>query len=74
MFVGGERPDAAGPGLGALEGSRLLSVRPSQSQTRQRSRPAVQDDPAVIENLLKLASGSATFSCLQVCLSEHSYT
>ncbi len=37
---------------------------------RQRSRPAVPDDPAVVENLLKLG-GSAALSGSQVCLSAY---
>src|SRR5208282_4326694 len=34
----------------------------------QRSRPAVPDDPAVVEDLLKLGSGSTALSGCQVCL------
>jgi hypothetical protein len=52
IFVGGERPDAGGVGIRVVRGSRLQSVRPSHSQMRQRSRPAVPDDAAVAENLL----------------------
>ena len=37
----------------------------------QRSRPAVPDDAAVVENLLKLGGGSATLSGCQVCLSAN---
>ena len=39
---------------------------------RQRSRPAIPYDPAVIENLLELGGRFFSFSCFQVCFShEH---
>ena len=38
---------------------------------RQRSRPAVPDDPAVVENLLKFGGGSTALSGCQVCLSAY---
>ncbi len=71
VLVGGERPDAGGIGIRALRGSRLQGIRASPSQTRQRSRPAVPDDAAVIENLLKLGGGSTPLSGCQVCLSAY---
>src|ERR1019366_1626776 len=66
IFVGGERPDAGGVGIGSLRGSRLQRVRACHAQMRQRSRPAVPDDAAVVENLLKLGSGGTTLSRCQV--------
>src|SRR5271168_408221 len=62
IFVGGERPDAGGIGIRALRGSRLQSVGTGHSQMRQRSRPAVPDDAAVVENLLKLSGGFVALS------------
>src|SRR6202022_1791480 len=59
VLVGGERPDAGGIGIRALRGSRLQGIGTSHSQSRQRSRPAIPDDAAVVENLLKLGGGSA---------------
>src|ERR1700691_5931494 len=53
IFVGGERPDAGSVGICPLRGSRLHGVGASHSQMRQRSRPAVPDDAAVVKNLLK---------------------
>jgi hypothetical protein len=38
---------------------------------RQRSRPAVPDDAAVVEDLLKLSGGSTALSGCQVCLSAY---
>src|ERR1039457_1254336 len=38
---------------------------------RQRSRPAVPHNPAVVENLLKLGGGSVALSGCQVCLSAY---
>jgi hypothetical protein len=52
-------PSAGGIGIRALRGSRLQGIGTSHAQMRQRSRPAVPDDPAVVENSLEL-SGSST--------------
>src|SRR6202040_227174 len=71
IFVGGECPDAGGIGIGALRSSRLQSVRASHSQMRQRSRPAVPDKAAVVENLLKLGSGGTALSGCQIGLTPH---
>ena len=38
---------------------------------RQGSRPAVPDDAAVVENLLKLGGGGGALSTCQVCLSAY---
>jgi hypothetical protein len=59
ILIGGERPDTSGIGVRALRGSRLQRIRASYAQMRQRSRPAVPNDTAVVENLLKLGGGSA---------------
>src|ERR1700722_1973307 len=67
IFVGGERADAGGIGIRALRGLCLQSVRASHSQMRQRSRPAVPDDAAVVENLLKLNGGRTALSGCKVC-------
>jgi hypothetical protein len=40
----------------------LQGVCTSHSQMRQRSRPAVPDDAAVVENLLKFGGGSGALS------------
>src|ERR1019366_1233647 len=66
VFVGGERSDASGIGVRPLRGSRLQSVGLSHSQTRQRPRPTVPDDPGMIKNLLKLCSGSTGLSSCQI--------
>src|SRR5208282_165335 len=68
ISVGGKRPDAGGIGIRSLRGSRLQSVGTSYSQMRQCSCPAVPDDPAVVENLLKLGGGSTALPGCQVCL------
>src|SRR5271155_1026595 len=62
IFVGGERPDAGGISVRALRCSRLHGIGTSHSQVRQRSSPAVPDDAAVVENLLKLGRGSVALS------------
>ena len=53
--------------------ARFLPVRHSRErlQMRQRSRPAVPDDAAVVENLLKLGGGGGALSTCQVCLSAY---
>jgi hypothetical protein len=71
IFVSGERPNAGGIGIRSLRGSLLQGIRAGHSQVRQRSRPAVPDDAAVVKNLLKLRSGSVALSGCQVCLSPH---
>src|ERR1019366_7891374 len=62
IFVGGECPPASGIGVRSFRCSRLQGIRASHSQMRQPSRPAVPDDPAVVENLLKLDGGSVAMS------------
>src|SRR5580692_8551641 len=68
VFVSGESTDAGGIGSRSLRGSRLQGIGPSDSQRRQRSRPAVPHDAVVIDNLLKLSRGGSTLSVGQVCL------
>src|SRR3989442_89688 len=68
ISVGGECPDTGGIGFRALRGPRLQSVGTRFAQMRQRSCPAVPDNTAVIENLLKLGSGRTALSGCQVCL------
>jgi hypothetical protein len=58
-------------GIRSLRGFRLEGVGTSHSQIRQCSGPAVPDDPAVVENLLKLDGGSTALSCCQVRLSVY---
>ena len=65
IFVGGECADAGSIRIRALRCPGLQSARTSHSQARQRSRPAVPHDPAVIENLLKFGGGSAVLSLLK---------
>src|SRR5580658_3731510 len=62
IFVGSERPDVGGIGIGPLRGSRLQGIRTSHPQMRQCSRPAVPYDADVVENLLKLGSGLCALS------------
>src|SRR5271170_5340840 len=71
IFVGGEGPDAGGGGIRSLRSSRLQGVGTSHSKMCQRACPAVLDNTVVVENLLKLSSGSAALSCIQVCLSAY---
>ena len=71
IFVGSERTDAGGIGIRSLRGSRLQGVGTSYSQMRQRSRPAIPDDAAVVDNFLKLGGGSITLSGSQICLSAY---
>src|SRR2546425_6335750 len=71
IILGGERPDAGGVAIRPLRGSRLRGIGASYSQMRQRSGPAVPDDPAVVENLLKLGGSSTTLSGCQVCFSAY---
>src|SRR5882762_4853625 len=71
VLVGGERTNTGGISIRALRGSRLQGVGTSHSQMRQRSRPTVPDDAAVVENLLKLGGGSTAPSDCQVCLSSY---
>ena len=56
ILVGGERSDAGGVGVRtlSLRGSRLQGVGAGHSQMRQRSRPAVPNDAAVVDDLLEL--------------------
>ena len=54
VLVGCERPDAGGVGIRALRSFSLQGVGTRHAQMRQRSRPAVPDDAAVVEDLLEL--------------------
>jgi hypothetical protein len=45
-------------GIRSLRGFRFQRVGASHSQMRRRSRPAIQDDAAVVGNLQKLGGGS----------------
>jgi hypothetical protein len=49
----------------------LLGVGTGHAQMRQRSRPAVPHNGAVVENLLKLGRGRSALSGCQGCLSAH---
>ena len=62
VFVSGKRPDAGSVGIRSLRGLRLQGIGTSHSQMRQRSRPAVPDDAAMVENLLELGGGSGALS------------
>jgi hypothetical protein len=66
VFVRGERSDASGIGIRPLRSSRLQGIGTSYAQTRQRSRPAVPHDAAVVENLLKLGGGSTALPSREV--------
>jgi hypothetical protein len=67
--VGCERPDAGSIGIRALRTSRLQRIGTSHAQMRQRSRPAIPDNTAVIENLVKFGGSSNALSRRQACLS-----
>ena len=71
IFVGGESPDAGGIGIRSLRGSRLQRIGTSYSQMRQRSRPAILYEAAVVENLLEFFGSSTALSGCQVCLSAY---
>src|SRR5438445_9483666 len=71
IFVSGERQDAGGIGIRALRGSCLQGVGTSHSQMRQRPRPAVPDDAAVIENFLKFGGGRVALARSQIGLAPH---
>ena len=43
----------------------------SHSEMRQRSRPAVPDDAAVVENFLKLGGGGGVLPRCQICFSTN---
>jgi hypothetical protein len=49
----------------------LQGVGTSYTQMRQRSRPAVPNDAAVVENFLKLGSGRTALTRWEVCLSAY---
>ena len=68
IFVSRKRPDARGISICALLCSRLQSVGTRHAQTRQRSRPAVPDNAAVVENLLELGGGSVELSGCEIRL------
>jgi|ERR1035437_3730469 hypothetical protein len=57
IFVGGEGASAGEVGIRSLRDSRLERIPTRHAQMRQSSRPAVPNDPAVVENLLKLGGG-----------------
>ncbi len=71
IFVGSKRPDPGGIGIRDLRGSRLQSVGASHSQMRQRSRPAVPDDAAVVDDLLKLGGRRRALSSRQIPLAAN---
>jgi len=62
ILVGGKRPDASGIGIRTLCGFRLQGIRPGYAQARQGPSPAVPDQAAVVENLLKLSRRRRTLS------------
>ena len=66
-----ERPDAGGIGIRTLRSSRMQCVPTRHTEMCQRSRPAVPDDAAVVENFLKLCGGSAALFGCQVCVSAN---
>jgi hypothetical protein len=69
----GYRPDVGSIGIRSLRGSRLQGAGASHSQVRQRSRPAVPDDPAVVKNFLKFGGGGKALPGCQVCLATHTH-
>jgi hypothetical protein len=71
ISVGDPRPDTSGIGVRSLRASRLQGVGTRHSQVGQSSRPAVPDDAAVVENVLKLGGGGGALPGCQVCLSSY---
>ena len=71
ILVGGERTDVGSIGIRSLRGSRLQGIGASHAQMRQRSRPAVPHDAAVVENLLKLGGGRLALSRRQIRLAAN---
>jgi hypothetical protein len=69
ILVSGKRPTARKISVRSLRTSSLKRIRPSHAQMRQRSRPAVPDDAAVVDDLLKLGGGLFALSGSQVSLS-----
>ena len=57
VFVGSKGADTSGVGIRASRSFQLQRIRTRYAQMRQGSRPAVQDDAAVAENLLELSGG-----------------
>jgi hypothetical protein len=75
IFVGGERPTAGKIGIRALRGFRLLQgVGTSHAQMRQRSRPAVPDDAAVVDDRMRWTRSGIgrcwNCSCRAACASK----
>src|SRR5271169_3943354 len=71
IFVGGERPHASSIGIRTLRGLRLQGIGTSHTQMRQRSRPTVLDNSAVIENLLELGSGLRALTSGEISLAAN---
>jgi hypothetical protein len=71
VFVGGQRSHASGIGVSALRSFGLQGIGTSHAQMRQRSRPAVQDNTAVVDDFLKIGGGSTALSGCQVCLTPN---
>ena len=71
VFVGSECPYAGGICIRALRSSRLQGIGTSHSQMRQRSRPAVPDYAAVVENPRKLGGSRAALSGCQIRLTAN---
>jgi len=67
ISAGGEGAGAGRIGIRSLRGSRLPGIGASHAQMRQRSSPAIPDDAAVVDNLLKLGGGSIALAGFQVC-------
>src|SRR5215831_10791303 len=66
IVVGGESTGAGGISLGPLRSCRFERMGPGQAQMRQRPRPTVPDQAAVIENLLELCGGFLAPSRCQI--------
>ena len=66
ILIVGQCPSAGSIGIGALQSSRLQGMAAGHAQTRQRARPPVPDDAAVVENLLKLCGRFTPLSGCQV--------
>ena len=71
LFVGGEGMQPGRIAARAGGTSRLQRVSACDTQMRQSSRPAVPDDPTMIENLLELVGGGRALSGSQVGLAAH---
>ena len=71
VVVRSERPHAGSIGFRSRRVLRLQSIRPRHSPSRQRPRPAVPYDSAVVENLLELGGSLRALSSREIGLTTN---